>query len=102
MSQLNEFEIKIKSDKNIDIIFESIKQYCDDTYELIGNEKSVNLLMSIGNNSKILKNVIKKTLYNDKCEKINDNDVFYIKQRIASRSRLPRRFVRLTSGLGKS
>lgn len=85
MSQLNEFEIKIKSDKNIDIIFESIKQYCDDTYELIGNEKSVNLLMSIGNNSKILKNVIKKTLYNDKCEKINDNDVFYIKQRIASR-----------------
>ena len=85
MAQSNEFEIKIKSDHNIEYIFENIFKYCNDTFKLIGNEKTVNHLTNISADKRIIKTAIKSVLYNEKCEKINENGKYYIKERIASK-----------------
>ena len=85
MAQLNEFEIKIKSNDNIEHIFENVFKYCNDTFKLIGNEKTVNHITNISKNKYVIKTAIKSVLYNDKCQIINENGTYYIKERVASK-----------------
>ncbi len=86
MTQTNEYEIKIKSDNNnIEYIFENILKYCNDTYELMGNEKTVNHVMDISKRNNVYKSAIKKILYNDKCQILNNDGMYYIKERISSK-----------------
>ena len=85
MAQSNEYEIKIKSDDNIEYIFENIFKYCNDTFKLIGNEKTVNHITNISQNRHVIKTAIKSVLYNDKCQIINENGTYYIKERVASK-----------------
>jgi hypothetical protein len=81
MTQSNEFEIKIKSNNDMEYIFENIFKYCNDTYTLLSHEKTVNHIANIQYN----KTAVKRVLYNDKCQILNDNGEYYIKETIASK-----------------